>query len=78
MASLLAKPLPRGVRKEIIIIESNSRDGTRDQVKEIAGHKDVHVIYQSQHAARATRCARGYPKPPEISSSFRMRILNMT
>src|SRR5665811_1723231 len=43
--ALLAKQLP-GLRKEIIVVESNSTDGSRDLVRAYENHPDVRVIYQ--------------------------------
>jgi Glycosyl transferase family 2 len=43
--ALLAKQLP-GIRKEIIVVESNSTDGSRDLVRAYENHPDVRVIYQ--------------------------------
>lgn len=45
--ALLAKSID-GMRKEIIIVESNSTDGTRDLVKKYADHPDVKIIWQQQ------------------------------
>ena len=44
---LLAKTID-GLRKEIIIVESNSADGTRELVKKYENHPDVRVIWQQQ------------------------------
>jgi hypothetical protein len=46
MDALLAKQLP-GMRKEIIVVESNSTDGSRELVQTYAGHPDVKVLLQS-------------------------------
>jgi GT2 family glycosyltransferase len=43
--ALLAKQLS-GIRKEIIVVESNSTDGSRDLVRAYENHPDVRVIYQ--------------------------------
>ncbi len=45
MDDLLAKQLP-GLRKEIIIVESNSTDGSRELVRTYEGHPDVRVVWQ--------------------------------
>ena len=45
MEALLAKQLP-GMRKEIILVESNSTDGSRDLVQSYAGYPDVRVVLQ--------------------------------
>src|SRR5256714_3098443 len=56
MDALLAKPLP-GMRKEIIVVESNSTDGSRELVQTYAGHPNVRVVLQPRprgkgHAVR--------------------------
>jgi len=45
MHGLLAKQLP-GMRKEIIIVESNSTDGSRELVRGYEGHPDVRLLLQ--------------------------------
>jgi glycosyltransferase involved in cell wall biosynthesis len=45
MDALLAKPLP-GLRKEIIVVESNSTDGSRDLVRSYEGQPGVRVLLQ--------------------------------
>jgi Glycosyl transferase family 2 len=45
MEGLLAKTLP-GLRKEIIIVESNSTDGSRELVRAYDAHPDVRLIFQ--------------------------------
>jgi hypothetical protein len=45
MDTLLAKQLP-GLRKEIIVVESNSTDGSRELAQTYAGHPDVQILLQ--------------------------------
>ena len=45
MDGLLAKPLP-GLRKEIILVESNSTDGSRELVRSYEGQPEVRVVLQ--------------------------------
>jgi len=45
MDTLLAKPL-EGARKEIIVVESNSTDGSRELVQGYAHHPDVKILLQ--------------------------------
>jgi glycosyltransferase involved in cell wall biosynthesis len=45
MRGLMAKQLP-GMRKEIIIVESNSTDGSRELVRGYEGHPDVKLLLQ--------------------------------
>jgi len=54
---VLAKEIP-GLDLEIVIVESRSTDGTRDDVARVAGHPRVTVVWQEQprgkgHAVRA-------------------------
>jgi SAM-dependent methyltransferase len=54
---LLAKKIA-GMEMEIVIVESNSTDGTRDLVRAVEGRPGVHVIYEEcprgkGHAVRA-------------------------
>jgi len=56
MDALLAKQLP-GMRKEIIIVESNSTDGSRQLVQSYANHPEVRLVLQPRprgkgHAVR--------------------------
>ncbi|HET7697876.1 MAG TPA: glycosyltransferase family 2 protein [Vicinamibacterales bacterium] len=53
---LLRKSIP-GVDIAVVIVESNSNDGTRDAVAEVAGHERVTVVYEDRprgkgHAVR--------------------------
>jgi hypothetical protein len=45
MDALLAKQLP-GMRKEIIVVESNSADGSRELVQTYEGHPEVRILLQ--------------------------------
>jgi hypothetical protein len=53
--AVLAKPLK--IDREVVIVESNSTDGTRDVVKRYEGRPDVRVVYEDRpqgkgHAVR--------------------------
>jgi glycosyltransferase involved in cell wall biosynthesis len=57
LAALIAKRVP-GVDMEIVLIESNSTDGTRDIVRSYEGNPSVRVIWEDRpqgkgHAVRA-------------------------
>ncbi len=56
--ALLAKQLP-GIRKEIIVVESNSTDGSRDLVRTYENHPDVRVIYQSAPRGKGNAVREG-------------------
>jgi hypothetical protein len=58
MDALLAKPLP-GLRKEIILVESNSTDGSRDMVRSYEGHPDVRVILQPSPRGKGSAVREG-------------------
>ena len=54
--SVLAKPLK--IDREVIIVESNSTDGTRDAIKDYEGRPDVRIVWEDRprgkgHAVRA-------------------------
>jgi len=54
--AVLAKRI-EGVEREVVIVESNSTDGSREIVKRYEAHPDVHVVYEEQprgkgHAVR--------------------------
>lgn len=56
ISALIDKRLS-GVTREIIIVESNSSDGTRELVRAYEGHPDIRIIYQERpmgkgHAVR--------------------------
>lgn len=59
MALLLEKSLPKGVQKEIIVVESNSTDGTRDAVMEFEKHPDIKAIYQDRPRGKGNAVREG-------------------
>jgi hypothetical protein len=58
MDALLAKSIV-GLRKEIIIVESNSTDGTRELAQSYAGHPDVRVVLQSRPRGKGNAVREG-------------------
>lgn len=60
MDSLLEKRLPDAVRKEIIIIESNSSDGTREQAAGYEKHAEVQVVYQERPRGKGHAVREGF------------------
>lgn len=58
MDALLAKPLP-GMRKEIIVVESNSTDGSRALVQSYAGHPDVRIVLQGAPRGKGNAVREG-------------------
>ncbi len=68
--ALLAKEL--SIPKEVILVESNSTDGTREIVQTLRGHARAHASStRSSRAARAPRCGAGWPQARARSSSSR-------
>ena len=43
---VLAAPLPAGLEREVVIVEGNSADGTRDIVRGYEGRPGVRVLYE--------------------------------
>lgn len=60
MDTLLAKKMPGGLHKEIIIVESNSKDGTREQVLKYKDHPNVKVILQDQPRGKGNAVRAGF------------------
>ncbi len=60
MDALLAKKLPGGLQKEIIIVESNSKDGTREQVLKYQSHPEVKIILQDQPCGKGNAVRAGF------------------
>jgi GT2 family glycosyltransferase len=58
MDALLTKTLP-GLRKEIIVVESNSNDGSRDLVRTYEGHPDVRVLLQPRPRGKGNAVREG-------------------
>lgn len=56
--ALLAKRLP-GMRKEVIIVESNSTDGSRDLVRLYANHPEVRVVLQGEPRGKGNAVREG-------------------
>ena len=60
MEALLAKKLPFGLRKEVVIVESNSQDGTRQQVMEYKDHPEVKIILQEKARGKGNAVREGF------------------
>jgi hypothetical protein len=59
MDGLLAKELP-GMRKEIIVVESNSTDGSRDLARAYESHPDVRVLLQPAPRGKGNAVREGF------------------
>jgi hypothetical protein len=57
--SLLDKKL-EGIKKEVVIVESNSTDGTREQVLKYKDHPDVKIILQNQARGKGNAVREGF------------------
>lgn len=55
---LLAKQI-EGIRKEIVVVESNSTDGSRELVRAYDNHPDVRVIYQPRPLGKGNAVREG-------------------
>ena len=60
MDSLIAKQLPGKTHKEIIIVESNSTDNTREQVLKYEAHQDVKIILQDHPQGKGNAVRAGF------------------
>jgi hypothetical protein len=58
MDALLAKQLP-GMRKEIIVVESNSTDGSRELVQSYQGRPDVRIVLQPSPRGKGNAVREG-------------------
>ena len=58
MDALVAKSLP-GLRKEIIVVESNSTDGSRDLVQTYEGYPEVRVLLQPRPRGKGNAVREG-------------------
>lgn len=61
MDALLEKQIP-GVEREIIIVESNSTDGTREIAKRYEQHPEVRVIYEDRPRGKGHAVREGFRK----------------
>ncbi|MCL4465939.1 MAG: glycosyltransferase [Chloroflexi bacterium] len=59
MDSLLAKQVP-GVDKEIIIVESNSKDGTREAAQAYQDHPEVRLVLQDRPQGKGNAVRMGF------------------
>jgi hypothetical protein len=59
MDALLAKQIP-GVDREIVVIESNSTDGTRELAKQYQGRPDVKLVLQDRPRGKGHAVREGF------------------
>ena len=59
MDALLAKELP-GADREIIIVESNSTDGTREQARRYQGHPHVRLVFEDRALGKGHAIREGF------------------
>ena len=59
MDALLKKEIP-GVDREIIVIESNSTDGTRELAKQYLGHPEVKLVLEDQPRGKGHAIREGF------------------
>src|SRR5204862_551533 len=59
MDALLEKQLP-GIEREIIVVESNSTDGTREIAKRYAAHPDVKLILEDRPRGKGRAVREGF------------------
>lgn len=59
MERLLQKQLP-GLTKEVIVVESNSDDGTREVARQFESHPEVHVVFQEKPEGKGYAVRTGF------------------
>jgi hypothetical protein len=59
MDALLKKAIP-GVDREIIVIESNSTDGTRELAKQYQGHPEIKLVLQDRPRGKGNAIREGF------------------
>jgi glycosyltransferase involved in cell wall biosynthesis len=59
---VLAVALPAGLQKEVIIVEGNSSDGTRDVVRGYEGRPGVSVVYEDKPRGKGAAVRAGIAK----------------
>jgi glycosyltransferase involved in cell wall biosynthesis len=59
MDALLRKELP-GVDREIIVVESNSTDGTRELTEQYRTHPDIKIVLQDQPRGKGNAIRQGF------------------
>ena len=59
MDALLKKEIP-GVDREIIVIESNSTDGTRELAKQYQGHPEIKLVFQDRPRGKGHAIREGF------------------
>src|SRR5258707_1277373 len=59
MDALIQKQIP-GVDREIIIVESNSKDGTREIAQSYAAHPEVSVILEERPRGKGHAVREGF------------------
>lgn len=57
--SVLSAPLPGGLEKEVVIVEGNSQDGTREIVRGYEGRSGVRVVYEDRPRGKGAAVRTG-------------------
>jgi len=60
MDAVIAKQLPNGMGKEIIVVESNSKDGTREQVLKYQNLPGVKIVLQDRALGKGNAVRAGF------------------
>ncbi|MDE2489896.1 MAG: glycosyltransferase family 2 protein [Elusimicrobia bacterium] len=67
MEKVLSAPLPPGLGREVVIVEGNSTDGTRDEVRRWEGRPGVKIVWEDAPRGKGAAVRRGLA---EISGDY--------
>ncbi len=60
LESILSAPLPKGVEREVIVVDDGSEDATRQKLAPYENHPRVRVLYAPQNAGKGAALRRGF------------------
>ena len=75
---VLSVPLPAGLEKEVILVEGNSNDGTRELVGHYECTPGIQIIYEDAPRGKGAAVRRGLPPGGEVPPLVLSRPLPAT